>query len=265
MNRAFNLVLFIVIITGVQPVSARPMYETQTPLAPTVSPVMPTPAMAAPVDTDGEIPGEIYNNRFFLESQRLAKLAQETYNYGDYDASYSIARDAFHYAVLSDVHVAIATAKFRLDSAVTSGASKQYPTEFGEAQVWYGVSLRARDDEEWDKSIEAAHKVVELIALIRAPDQAVVQVSDETYPLPASYTVRSWMTFRDCFWNIAARPWVYGNPYQWRTLYNANRSKLPDPDNPNLIEPGLVLDIPSIKGETRQGAWDSGKSYSPLE
>ena len=71
--------------------------------------------------------------------------------------------------------------------------------------------------------------------------------------LPATFTVRSWATHRDCFWTIANL--VYGDPYQWRVLYNANRSKLPNPDNPDLIETGMVMDIPSLRGEVRQGAW----------
>jgi HEPN domain-containing protein len=84
-------------------------------------------------------------------------------------------------------------------------------------------------------------------------------------PLPATYTVRPWSVSKDCFWNIAGFPWVHGNPHQWRLLYNANKSKLPDPNNPNLLEPGIVLDIPSIKGEVRQGAWTSGMTYEPLK
>ena len=91
-----------------------------------------------------------------------------------------------------------------------------------------------------------------------------ISVNDGPSPLPASYTVRPWGVSQDCFWNIAGRPWVYGNSRQWRTLYNANKAKLPDPNNPNLIEPGIVLDIPSLKGETRQGAWDKDKTYKPL-
>ncbi len=82
--------------------------------------------------------------------------------------------------------------------------------------------------------------------------------------LPATYTVRSWFESKDCFWNIAGLAGVYGNPYLWTTLYNANKLKLPDPNNPDTLEPGTVLDIPSIKGEVRQGAWESGKAYEPI-
>jgi hypothetical protein len=39
---------------------------------------------------------------------------------------------------------------------------------------------------------------------------------------------------------------------------------MPKPGDPDLIEPGMVLDIPSIRGEARQSVWDSGKTYPPL-
>ena len=77
--------------------------------------------------------------------------------------------------------------------------------------------------------------------------------------LPAQYTVRTWANERDCLWNIAGYSWVYGDPRRWTDLYNANRARLPDPSNPDLILPGMVLDIPSIRGETRQGMWDPNR------
>jgi nucleoid-associated protein YgaU len=203
---------------------------------------------------------ELSNNHYFQESQRLLGLAQETYEYGDYDASVNFAREAIHYALLSDVYVAIVLAKDRIDWAVSSGASKQYPYEFDEAETWYGVSLTARDAEEWENALDAANKVTELLAYIDSPGDR----PEGTPPLPARYTVRSWLTVKDCFWNIAARSWVYGDPRQWRVLYNANKSKLPDPDNPNVVEPGTVLDIPSIKGEVRQGDWSSDRTYGSI-
>jgi nucleoid-associated protein YgaU len=200
------------------------------------------------------------DNQYLEESQRLLKLAQETYEYGDYDTAVNFAQEAMFYALLSDVNVAIALAKDRIDWAISSGADKQYPYEFDEAQTWYGVSLTARDGEEWENALDAANKVKELLAYIAGGPGS----EGGTPPLPAQYTVRSWLTVKDCFWNIAARSWVYGNPRQWRVLYNANKSKLPNPDNPNLIEPGTVLDIPSIKGETRQGEWSSDRTYGSI-
>jgi hypothetical protein len=222
-------------------------------------PLLPAVSIAAAASTDAEkeIPHTIRNNQYYLESLRLEKLAQDTYEYGDYDASAEFAAEAIRYANLSDEYVAlqlkiketndaIAAAKQRLDWASSSGAAKQYPQEYGEAETYYAASLKSRSNEEWDPAIESANKVIEILAYVQAPDKSA---------LPAQYTVRSWEEFRDCLWNIAGRPWAYGDPWKWQLLYNANKSKLPEPDNPNLILPGMVLDIPNAAGETRQGMY----------
>jgi nucleoid-associated protein YgaU len=54
---------------------------------------------------------------------------------------------------------------------------------------------------------------------------------------------------------------VYGDPEKWKVLYLANKARLPQPDNPDLINPGMVLEIPSLWGETRQGMWEPNKEY----
>ncbi len=45
----------------------------------------------------------------------------------------------------------------------------------------------------------------------------------------------------DSLWKIASRNDTYGNPYMWITIYNANMSKIKDP---NLIFSGQLFDIP---------------------
>jgi len=165
----------------------------------------PTFAGGASVNTK-KPSGGISNNEYLVESQRLTKLAEDAYNFGDYDASASFAEAAIRSAELSDEYV---------------------------SQSAGGITITVN---------------------VPSPDA-----------FPASYTIRAWSVSHDCFWNIAGRPWVYGNPRQWRVLYNANKAKLPDPNNPNVIEPGIVLDIPSLKGELREGAWDANKTYKPLQ
>ena len=237
------------------------------------------PAFAA-VGDGAEIPAGIRNNRFFLESVRLAKLAQETFDYGDYDASENFAQEAYRFALLSDEFVAlqlkikeaddaIAAAKQRLDWAVSSGAAGRYPNEYSQGQSYYNTSQRERSAENWDAAIAAANRVIEALAYISPPGttpppQQTTTTNQGVQPLPAQYTVRTWSSFRDCFWNIAGYSWVYNDPRQWKRLYEANKSKLPQPDNPNLIEPGMIMDIPSIRNETRQGMWSTSGNYAPL-
>jgi hypothetical protein len=213
-----------------------------------------------PVNVGQESTGTSRENAYLLESRRLAKLAEDAFAEGDYDLSAKFADEAAWLAKQSDVYVAITTAKYYLDQADASSVSVRLSNEYREAENWYKQSTIARDDEEWDAAIVAANMVTQLLEGLGS--------SGGTTPspnaLPATYTVRSWSVSKDCFWNIAAQPWVYGNPHQWTVLYNANKSKLSDPDNPNVLEPGIVLDIPSIKGELRQGAWESGKNYEPF-
>jgi hypothetical protein len=307
MNRKVSLALILVLVLGIQSVFAQyelpePVFNgTASPVQPETDPApgfwqpdfsevvyylwdfnpatLPEPvvfipavslAAAASTDANSAVPANIRNNRFYLESRRLTRLAQDSYDYGDYDASTDYAKEAVRYAQLSDEYVAlqlkikeandaIAAAKQRLDWASSSGAGALYPVEYGEAQNYYSTSLSARSAEDWDGAIDAANRVINILAYIQAPSP-----SDST-ALPAQYTVRAWAISKDCLWNIAGRPWAYGDSTKWRLLYNANRSRMPEPGNPDLIHPGMVLDIPSIQGETRQGMWDSGRTYSPLK
>ncbi len=62
--------------------------------------------------------------------------------------------------------------------------------------------------------------------------------SDDTKPkLPTTYTVKR----GDCLWTIAKK--FYGNGSKYTKIYNANKSKI---KNPDLIYPGQVLTIPAL-------------------
>jgi hypothetical protein len=237
----------------------------------------------AAADTEPEIPRGLRNNRYFTESLRLSNLARLSYSAGDYDASTNYAEESIRYARLSDEYIAlqlkiretnnaIAAAKSRLDWAVSSKASVEFPQEYGEAQGRYDEARAFRSAEEWDAAIASANMVLALLANVHGPSAPPETPPPEPLPvqappkpvLPAQYTVRPWSLYRDCFWNIAGRPWVYGDSRQWRLLYDANRAKLPSPGNPDLIHPGMVLDIPSIRGETRNGLWNETTEYPSL-
>jgi len=154
--------------------------------------------------------------------------------------------------------------------AASAGKEKDGSEYLDESRRLVKLAEEAYSEADYDKSAmladEAAYLAIDA-ANIAAQSLDGPGSSDSLSPnaLPATYTVRPWAVSKDCFWNIAGFPWVYGNPYQWRLLYNANKSKLPNPNNPNVIEPGTVLDIPSIKGELREGAWESGRTYEPLK
>lgn len=83
--------------------------------------------------------------------------------------------------------------------------------------------------------------------------------------LPRYYTVVSRPVNTDCFWNIAKMGAIYDDPLLWPNLWNANKDKMRDPENPNLIYPGMVLEIPPIGNEKREGTFDPEKTYPALE
>ncbi|MDR3341332.1 MAG: hypothetical protein LBT14_00830 [Treponema sp.] len=147
----------------------------------------------------------------------------------------------------------VAAAKERLDWAASVAADIHFPDAFAEAQGAYTDAGRALSANDWVEAIIGANQVMTALAPVHAIS-----------PLPAQYLVRTWASVRDCLWNIAGYPWVYNDPTRWRLLYDANRSKLPDIDNPNFILPAVVLDIPSIRGEVREGLWDEQGFYEPL-
>ena len=213
-------------------------------------------AAAVTDEEDPAIINSIRNNEFYLESVRLTKLAQDTYEFGDYDASAGFAEEAIRYAQLSDEYVAdqlIGEAGRLLSWADSNNIASLHPNDYNEGKNYYEASVAAHSNEEWDEAIAKATNAIIIFAAF--------ETGGSVAPLPRQYTVRTWAAVRDCLWNIAGYSWVYGESGKWRVLYDANKSKLPDPSNPNLIEPGTVLEIPSISGEIRQGIWDSNKTY----
>jgi hypothetical protein len=55
------------------------------------------------------------------------------------------------------------------------------------------------------------------------------------------YTVGTWAENRDCLWNISGKTEIYGDPFQWPKIWQANTDQI---KNPDIIQPGWVLNIP---------------------
>ena len=214
------------------------------------------------------VPTHINNNFYLHESIRFTNLAQAAFEEGDYDSSIRLSDEAVRYARLSDEYVTFHLKKNEADSAIitaqermnwASSSSVNAPTfhseQYNKARASYNIAVGFQKVSLWDDALAFAHDVINTLAFIDEGSKG------KAAPLPAQYTVREWHGTRDCLWNIAGWSWVYGDPHKWRLLYDANKSKLPTVGNPNLIEPGMVLDIPSIAGETREGMWNPANTY----
>jgi hypothetical protein len=205
-------------------------------------------------EEESVIPHGIANNQFYLESLRLSRLAIETFEFGDYEASAGFAQEAILFAQLSDEYVAgqlIIEAKRLMDWADNNNIAARFPNNYEEGKNQYETAVIAYSEEEWNNAIEAAVNAIEIFGAFQATGRpatatATTRTPSEGTPsnLARQYTVRTWRVERDCLWNIAGYPWVFGDPWRWRELYEANRANMPEPDNPDLIHPGMVLEIP---------------------
>jgi hypothetical protein len=227
-------------------------------------------APAAEIQADEtEISYNLRRNKYFLESLRLKSMANLAITEGEYEQSEYYSSEAMRYAQLSDEYIAeqlkrkraldaIAEAREYLAWAKLAEAEKYYPTEYEEASEHYAAACQARDIEDWPGALENALLTGRALAAVAAPPPRGV-IPENLPKFPSKYTVRPWDEFGDCFWNIAY--WFYKDHYKWPALYEANKEKLPDINNPDILEVGTIIDIPEIENESRAGMWDSGIPY----
>jgi len=156
--------------------------------------------------------------------------------------------------VRADTEAVLLKAHTRLTWAKEKKADIYFASAFESATtaISSGDGLFASEDYAGAK--QYAEQALEALSSVR-----------ETIPLPAFYKVNRWASNKDCFWNIAANPAVYGNPFLWRELYKANKKALPKPSNPDLMEPDMVVAIPSLKGEYREGTYDPAVKYESFK
>jgi nucleoid-associated protein YgaU len=67
----------------------------------------------------------------------------------------------------------------------------------------------------------------------------------------------------DSLWSIAGSPQIYNNPFLWPQLYFTNRERMVDPSNPDLIEPGQVLQVPG-PGNSRFYSVQNGDNLTSI-
>ncbi len=209
----------------------------------------------------------LLDNPFFREAQQYEKQAGEALDQGEYDLSYEYSRKAQEYSRLADEYTAKMVWKYkangwlkkateRINYAQSISADANFPAEYGRASTDYDMAKRTFQSEQFEQSISHSENVLKNLANIR-----IVQKQEIT-PLPRYYTVRLIPQDRDALYKIARYRFIYDDMYQWRHIWEANREKLKDPENPHLIYPEQVFVIPSIDGEVREGIYDPSKDYS---
>lgn len=201
------------------------------------------------------------NNTYQKLAREYTVKAQKALDAGEYVLAEEYAKKAEENAALSDEYIKHMLARDNADKQIKEAqecikhaqsirADVNFPIAFEAAAKYMDDALAAYGNENFEKAAETAKLVVETLAGVY-----------EITPLPKYYVVKPWATSKDCFWNISGRPYVYNNPLLWENLYQANKSKMPKPEDPNLILPGMKMSIPSLTGEYRTGTYDPKKEY----
>ena len=202
------------------------------------------------------------NNTYQKLANEYAKKAEIALDAGHYEESVEYSKLAEENAILSreytemmlarkDAEDNIKLAKNKLAWAEKVDAPNIFPMAYSAGKENIENADASFGEEDYPKASDFAKQA------LAALDGIV-----ETTPLPEFYIVRPWAETKDCYWNISGRHYVYNNPLLWENLYQANKDKMPKPEDPNLIHPGMKMKIPSITGEYRKGTYDSKKEYN---
>ena len=203
------------------------------------------------------------NNTYQKLAKEYTVKAEKALDAGEYALAEEYAQKAQENAALSDAYIEhmlakenaeknIALAKNRIEFVKSIKGDLNFPIAFESASKLLDQAQSAYDREDYDSANAFAKQIIDVLAEVY-----------EIVPLPKYYIVRPWATTKDCFWNISGRPYVYNNPWLWENLYQANKQALPKPEDPNLILPGMKMEIPSITGEYRDGVYSPDVEYTP--
>jgi len=204
------------------------------------------------------------NNEYNKLAKRYTAMAEQAFEDGEYDLAVEYSVKAEENADLSKAYITMMLNKadaekqiklaknHKLQAEKLKGA-ETYPMAFSAGNTALANAEEAYAREDYISSSAYAIEAIQNFSSIK-----------EVTPLPKFYVVRPWTETRDCFWNISGRAYVYNNPLLWENLYQANKGSMKDASDPDLIYPGMKIEIPSIAGELREGVYNSSTKYEPF-
>ncbi|MDC7219410.1 MAG: hypothetical protein PQJ59_05680 [Spirochaetales bacterium] len=205
----------------------------------------------------------LQDNEYYRKMVQLKTQSEAAFDEGDYGEAKRLAEEAQGYKELSDQWIetqlaayrarsALNLLKKRVDEVTRWGAEKNYPEAYAEGTALYKQAYgEFHDQKDYPASLETSRKAIDILSVVAYVPGASAY--------PAFYTIRLLPGYTDCLWNIAGYDFIYGDPLMWNKIYEANKSKLPDINNPDFVLPEIVLTIPALSGETRSGTWVDGE------
>ncbi|GHU81232.1 hypothetical protein FACS189468_3370 [Spirochaetia bacterium] len=185
------------------------------------------------------------NNEYYQKSVELADQAQEALDAGDYEAAVQYAKQSQEYAALVTPAPVVASDPEATYVVKHNPVHRDSLWRIAGYDFIYGDSTQWRVLYDFNRNTFPDPDNPDLIV----PGQVLRIPSLRSFGLAASYVVKP----RDSLWRIAGYDFIYGDSAKWRRLYDANRDGFSNPDNPDLILPDQILEVPSIQGEARSG------------
>ena len=201
------------------------------------------------------------NNTFQKLADEYTKKAEIALDAGQYDDAVEYSKKAEENAALSEAYIKMMMARGEAETNIKLAKNQiAYAEKIDAPNTFPMAYTSAKDNLEKAETSFDGEDYEQANAYAKASLAALDGISEVT-PLPEFYIVKPWAETKDCYWNISGRPYVYNNPLLWENLYQANKSNMPKPNDPNLIMPGMKMEIPSITGEYREGVYSPSKKY----
>jgi len=201
------------------------------------------------------------NNTYQKLADEYTKKAEIALDAGQYEDAVEYSKKAEENAELSKAYIQMMMAKNEAEDNIKMAKNQIAYADKIEASINFPMAYTSAKE-----NLESAENFYDAEDYVKATEYAKASIAAldgirEVTPLPEFYIVKPWAETKDCYWNISGRPYVYNNPLLWENLYQANKSAMPKPEDPNLIHPGMKMKIPSLTGERRSGTYDPKKTY----
>lgn len=222
------------------------------------------------------------DNQYQKLAEAYTVRAQDAFDSGEYDLAVEYTIKAEENAELSRQYVEmmllrseadtqIRVARNRLVWAKSIKADENFPEMYNESMSLVEQAQVAFSGEKYEEAKKLALQSMDALAGLQEMDDERKRLEEEALAkakkgvYPEYYIIHDWNKTKDCFWNIAAKPFVYNDPYKWEVLYEANRGVLDNASNPDIIQPEIKIRIPSLAGEVREGTYDPEQEYNVFE
>ena len=201
------------------------------------------------------------NNTYQKLADEYTKKAEIALDAGQYEDAVEYSKKAEENAELSKAYIQMMMAKKQAEDSIKLAKNQiAYAEKIDAPNTFPMAYTSAKENLESAENFYSEEDYLKATEYAKASLAALDGIREVT-PLPEFYIVKPWAETKDCYWNISGRPYVYNNPLLWENLYQANKSAMPKPEDPNLIHPGMKMKIPSLTGEYRSGTYDPKKSY----